>query len=194
MIRVGIAGGIGSGKSCIAKAFETLGYPVYYADNEAKRLMQSSEIIINSIKEAFGYEIYKGTELQKDKMAEIIFNDDQAREKINQIVHPEVRKDFELWAKQSGQSIVMMEAAILFDTGLYKELDATILVLADQEQRINRVLKRDGSNRKSVLNRINAQSDPEHHKKLATFLINNNDEDEIMPQILSIINKLNQNG
>lgn len=194
MIRVGITGGIGSGKTSIAKAFKTLGFPVYFADNEAKRLMQSSEIIIKSIQENFGEAIYKGSVLQKDKLAEIIFNDDQAREKINQIVHPVVRNDFETWAKQSKNKIVMMEAAILFETGLYKELDATILVLANLEQRINRVIKRDNSNREAVLNRISAQANPNDHIKLATFLINNNDEDETMPQILSIFKKLQHNG
>ncbi len=193
-MKIGIAGGIGSGKSSIAKAFEKLGIPVFYADTEARELINKSPQIKHKLIQAFGENIYLGKHLNKSALAELIFSDDAARNTVNKIVHPEVRFAFGKWADSCQYDIVMIEAAILFDTGLYKTLDATILVLADENQRLKRILARDEISEKEVKNRFASQQNPENHKNLATFLINNNDEAEVLPQILNIYNKITHNG
>ncbi len=194
MKTIGIAGGIGSGKTTITKVFKHLGVPVYYADTEAKKLMQNSDEIRQQLIENFGTQIYKNQTLQKEILANIIFNDKKALQIVNNIVHPVVKQDFLEWAKRQNTNFVMIESAIMFDTDFYKFLDVTILVLTDEEQRINRVMKRDNLNTEAIKNRIASQKNPESHKNLATFLIRNNDEDEILPQVLNILNTLKNNG
>ncbi len=193
MNRIGIAGGIGSGKTGIAKAFETFDIPVYYADNEAKKLMETEQIRHMIIK-AFDASLFTGKKLNKAKMSELIFQDANARQKLNNIVHPAVYKDFNQWAQKQDNDIVMIEAAILFETGFYKQLDATILVLADEQQRFRRLKNRDNSNATSVIHRIRSQQNPDNFVILATYLISNNDEDEVLPQILKIYKNLTHNG
>ncbi|MDA3912534.1 MAG: dephospho-CoA kinase [Bacteroidales bacterium] len=193
-MKVGIAGGIGGGKSSIAKAFENLGIPVFYADPQARELMKNSPQIKSKLIQAFGSHIYHGNQLNKAALSKLIFSDDKARETINKIVHPEVRLAFERWAKSCHSDTVMIEAAILFDTGLYKTLDATILVLANDNHRLKRIMSRDNMSEEEARKRFASQQNPENHKKLATFLINNNDEAEVLPQILNIYNKIKQNG
>jgi dephospho-CoA kinase len=194
MIRVGLAGGIGSGKSGIAKCFEILGIPVYYSDENAKRIISEDRETKQALIKEFGKNLYIQNELQKEKLAETIFNNPSARLIVNEIVHPVVRKDFEQWTIESQAEIVIIESAIMFDTGFYKLLDKTILILAEQKQRINRVIKRDNLSEKSVIQRINAQRNPEDFKAIADFIIYNNDNDEVFPQIQYIINKLKKNG
>lgn len=193
-MKIGIAGGIGSGKSSIAKAFENLGIPVFYADPQARELMKNSPKIKSKLIQAFGADVYQGNQLNKPALSKLIFSDDLARETINKIVHPEVRLAFDNWAKSCQSDTVMIEAAILFDTGLYKTLDATILVLADENQRLKRIMSRDNISEAEARKRFASQQIPENHKNLATFLINNNDEAEVLPQILNIYNKITHNG
>ncbi|MDA3820700.1 MAG: dephospho-CoA kinase [Candidatus Delongbacteria bacterium] len=193
MRRIGIGGGIGSGKTRIAKAFETFDIPVYYADKEAKKIMETEQIR-SMIIGAFDASLFIDGKLNKTRMSKLIFNDDRSRQKINDIVHPAVYNDFNRWAKQQDKDIVMIEAAILFETGLHKQLDATILVLADEQERIQRIEKRDHSNRASVMERIKSQQNPDNFINLATFLIYNNNKDEVIPQILKIYKKLTNNG
>jgi dephospho-CoA kinase len=193
-MKIGIAGGIGSGKSSIAKAFENLGIPVFYADPQARELMKNSPKIKSKLIQAFGADIYIENQLNKPALSKLIFSDDLARETINKIVHPEVRLAFEKWAKSCQSDTVMIEAAILFDTGLYKTLDATILVLADENQRLERIMSRDNISEAEARKRFASQQIPENHKNLATFLINNNDEAEVLPQILNIYKKITHNG
>ncbi|MGC9331579.1 MAG: dephospho-CoA kinase [Bacteroidales bacterium] len=193
MKRIGIGGGIGSGKSGIAKAFETFDIPLYYADDEAKKIIET-EPIRNRIIRAFDATLFIDGKINKPRMSKLIFNDERTRQKINNIVHPAVYKDFNRWAKQQNKDIVMIEAAILFETGLHKQLDSTILVLADEQERIQRIEKRDHCNRASVMERIKSQQNPENFINLATFLIFNNNKDEVIPQILEIYKKLTNNG
>jgi dephospho-CoA kinase len=192
MKRIGIGGGIGSGKTDIAKAFETLDIPVYYADTEAKKLMETEHIRKN-ISQVFDTSLFINGKLDKAKMSELIFNDTEARHTINKIVHPAVYNDFNLWSQNQDKNVVMIEAAILFETEFYKQLDATILVLANKQERIKRTTKRDNINTASVIQRINSQEDPENFINLATFLIRNNDNDEVLPQILKIYKTLANN-
>ncbi len=192
MKRIGIGGGIGSGKTDIAKAFETLDIPVYYADTEAKKLMETEHIRKN-ISQVLDTSLFINGKLDKAKMSELIFNDTEARHTINKIVHPAVYNDFNLWSQNQDKNVVMIEAAILFETEFYKQLDATILVLANKQERIKRTTKRDNINTASVIQRINSQEDPENFINLATFLIRNNDNDEVLPQILKIYKTLANN-
>ncbi len=194
MKTIGIAGGIGSGKTTIAQVFKHLGIPVYCADTKAKKLMQNSDEVRQQLIENFGTQVYHNQTLQKNILANIIFNDGNARKIVNNIVHPVVRQDFLAWAKRQNTNFVMIESAIMFDTDFYKFLDVTILVLADEEQRINRIIKRDNLDMEAIKNRLASQKNPENHKNLATFLIRNNDEDEILPQVLNILNTLKNNG
>src|SRR6056297_1224932 len=189
MIKAGLAGGIGSGKSGVAHAFEVLGIPVYYADDKAKKLMVREDIMA-AITRELNTSVFKNGVLQREKLANIIFNDENARKKVNKIVHPAVFADFNNWAQQQNAPLVMVEAAIMFETGFHKNLDATILVLADEEERLKRVIKRDDANANSVQNRIKSQKNPEEHKHLATYLIHNNNNHEVLPQVLNILNKL----
>ena len=194
MIKVGLAGGIGSGKTTVAKVFKCLGIPTYNADFHAKRLLNESQQIKLKLIENFGTEIYQDNSLQKEILAKIIFNDKSALDTVNSIVHPAVRQDFDNWAKNCQTEIVLIEAAIMFDTGFYKHLDATILVLADEDQRIKRILKRDNFTIEHIKKRIQSQINPEKHKTVATYVINNNDKDEVLPQINNILKQLKNNG
>jgi len=153
-MKVGIAGGIGSGKSSVAKAFENLGIPVFYADPEARKLMTHSPTIKSKLIHAFGEHIYTHNQLNKAALSKLVFYNDAARKTINNIVHPEVRNAFEHFAKSKQADIVMIEAAILFETGLYKTLDATILVLADETQRLMRIISRDKISKATAKKRI----------------------------------------
>jgi dephospho-CoA kinase len=191
MKTIGLAGGIGSGKSDIANIFLTLNIPVYFADDKAKSLMNKSGIIRNKLIEEFGDDVYIGNVLQKKYLADIIFSNPKARQKVNQIVHPALLDDFKKWAKLCNTDWVLMEAAILFESGFYKEMDITILVTADKNERIKRVVKRDKLPESKILNRMNSQENPEHLKHLATYLIENSDKNEVLPQIFNIFKELN---
>ncbi len=151
---IGLTGGIGSGKTTIASFFKEEGIPVYIADDEAKKVMQSSEII-NQIKTSFGESLFDNNVLNRSKLAEIVFNNKEELEKLNAIVHPAVKKDFQSWLLQNkGMDFVVYEAAILFESGKYKEFDYIVTVTAPEDIRIERVMKRDNSTRKQVLSRM----------------------------------------
>ena len=154
---IGLTGGIGSGKTTIANYFSTLGIPVYIADDEAKKLMESSEVK-DSIKEKFGESIFDNTILNRAKLAEIVFADSGKLDQLNAIVHPAVRNHFKKWLlNHEASPFVIYEAAILFESGNYKNCDYIITVTAPLESRIQRVIDRDKTNREQVLKRINAQ-------------------------------------
>ncbi|MDP4185423.1 MAG: dephospho-CoA kinase, partial [Bacteroidota bacterium] len=158
MLKVGITGGIGSGKSLVSEVFSHLGVPIYCADLEAKRLMNESPVIRQKIIEIFGEDIYtfEGP-IDRKKMADLVFNSPKLLEYLNSIVHPEVRKDFEQWALLQNSAYVIEEAAVLFESGGYKYVDLIITVTAPLELRINRVIKRDICTREQVLARMNNQ-------------------------------------
>lgn len=189
MIKAGIAGGIGSGKSGVAKCFETIGIPVYYADDEAKKITHKQSVK-NKLSEIFGNDLFSEGKLDKNKMANIIFNDDKSREIVNNIIHPAVHEDFNLWTKKQKSEVIIIEAAIMFETKFYKSLDQTILVLASKNERIERLKKRDALEEEMIKKRINSQKEPENFINLATYLIYNNDNDEVLPQVLNIYNKI----
>ena len=154
---IGITGGIGSGKSIIGHILTTMGYPVYYSDQEAKWVMNNDPELRKDLIAVFGEEAYLNNELNRPFLAEKIFTSPELKEKINQIVHPKVRKRFSDFVANSSSPVVFNEAAILFETGGFKDFDATILVIADKETRIQRVMQRDTITREQVEARMNNQ-------------------------------------
>ncbi|MGB5944159.1 MAG: dephospho-CoA kinase [Leeuwenhoekiella sp.] len=169
---VGLTGGIGSGKSTVAKIFETLGIPVYIADTEAKRLMHTPQLKTQIIK-LLGEAAYQENKLNRNYVSTQVFDDPDLLTKLNAIVHPAVKSDFRHWANKQHAPYVIKESAILFETGGDRECDLTILVTAPERERIRRVIQRDGTTAEEVLKRINKQWPDARKKELATFVLQN---------------------
>lgn len=192
MIKVGITGGIGSGKSIVAKILTVIGFPVFDSDTEAKLLMVNNRNVIQQVKEVFGEEAYIDKQLNRKYLADKIFNNEELKEQLNAIVHPAVRQEFEDWSNRQDSSLVFNEAAILFEIGRYKDFDYTILVTAPEELRIQRVIDRDKTTRKEVLKRMENQWKDEEKKALASFVINNDNEELVTLQVESILRSLGE--
>lgn len=186
MLKIGLTGGIGSGKSTVAKIFETLGIPVYYADAEAKRLMNSSETIKVAIRQHFGEAAYKNDELDRKYLAHIVFNDPGKLELLNALIHPVTINDAEEWMQRQAAPYSIKEAALLFESGAAENLDFIIGVYAPQALRIKRVMKRDGLSADEIMKRINRQVNEEMKMKLCDFVIINNEQELLIPQILKL--------
>jgi len=199
MLKVGITGGIGSGKTIVCKVFEQLGVPVYSADAVARELVANDTRIKLKIKECFGSAIYSESgNLDRKKLAEIVFNDKQALEKLNSIVHPAVRSHFLDWLsgiERAGQEVeknqsqppyILKEAAIVFESGAHKDLDAVITVTATDELKIKRVMKRDAITRHEVEQRMKNQMSDEDKIGASDYVINNDDSSLVIPQIIKI--------
>jgi dephospho-CoA kinase len=190
MKRIGLTGGIGSGKSFIAQIIEHMGYPVYYSDARAKELTKSNPTIKMGLISLFGEEVYEGNKLNAKLIASKIFHNDELRTKVNELIHPIVRADFENWALNQNSALVFNEAAILFETNSYRNFDATILVWAPTELKIERVMKRENCSREAVLVRMNKQWSDEDKRKLADYSILNDNQTPILIQLEAIINNL----
>ena len=190
MLKVGLTGGIGSGKTTVARFFEVLGVDVYYADQRAKFLMNSKPELMKLLIENVG-DIYDDGILNKKKLATIIFSNKQKLEIVNSIVHPFVFRDFENWTKQRKyKKIVVQEAAILFESGAYKMMDKIITVYAPQNIRIERVIKRDNVMKKDVWDRMKKQMSDDEKIKLSDFIVKNYNDFMIIPQVLNIYKKI----
>jgi len=172
---IGLTGGIGSGKSSIAQHIESLGVPVYIADIEAKKILEIDAVIAKVVA-LFGEDILDKEKIDKKKIAALVFQDPEKLRKYNNIIHPEVFLHFQNWVKQyENLPLVVKEAAILFESGSYKDCDKIILVTAPKETRIKRVMKRDGVSREAVEQRMAHQWDDEKKKALSDFVIENID-------------------
>jgi dephospho-CoA kinase len=191
MKRIGLTGGIGSGKSFIANIIEHIGFPVYYSDLRSKELTKSNPTIRTGLISLFGEEVYLGGELNSQLVAAKIFHNEELRQKVNELIHPIVRKDFDNWASKQKAQLVFNEAAILFETGSYKNFDSTILVCAPIETKIQRVMLRENCTRADVLSRMSKQWSDEEKMKLADFFIINDDKKPILLQIEEILIQLN---
>ena len=189
-IKVGITGSIGAGKTFIASVFEKLGMPVFNSDIIAKKCMQEDNILVHKIKQLIGEGVYKNGELQRNFLAEIIFNNKEKLFSLNQLVHPVVSQHYIKWCEKQKSKIVIKEAAILFESGLSNVLDKVICVSANKETRIQRVMMRDNCSRDQVLNKMSQQMTQREKEKLSDFIIINDNKKLILPQILDIITKI----
>lgn len=186
MLKIGLTGGIGSGKSTVAKIFETLGIPVYYADAEAKRLMNSSETLKKVIRQNFGEATYENDQLNRKYLAGIVFNDPEKLELLNALIHPVTINDAEQWMQQQSAPYSIKEAALLFESGAAENLDFIVGVYAPQALRIKRVMKRDGLTTDEIMKRINRQVNEEMKMKLCDFVIINDEQELLIPQVLKL--------
>ena len=186
MKTIGLTGGIGSGKTTVARMFEEYGIPVYIADDEAKSLMHTSHVIRHELQELLGEEVYKDGELNRAYMADKIFNDEALLEKVNGIVHPRVEEHFQAWKKEHKAPYCIKEAAILFENDGYKRCDKTILVVANKEERIKRVMKRDGVKREKVMERMKNQWSDAIKIPLADYIIKNEDLTETKEEVKNL--------
>jgi dephospho-CoA kinase len=185
-LKIGVTGGIGSGKTTVCKVFTAIGIPVFSADNEAKKLMESDPQVMEQVNSIAGYDIYQGGTLNRAELAELIFNSRDLLERINGVVHPAVRRQFEIWYSDQEAGYVILEAAILFETGSYKTVDRIITVIAPFEERIERVVRRNSLTREQIMERIRNQSDDEYKISRSDFVIDNSDNRMIIPEILRI--------
>lgn len=183
---IGLTGGIGSGKSTVAKMFEALGVPVYNSDIEAKLLMGSSKKIKNAIIELFGNEAYLENTLNRDFIANKVFKDKSMLNQLNAIVHPAVKEHFEAWVKNQKYPYVIQEAAIIFENGIQDRFDAVVLVTAPKEMRLERVMARDNVDENNVLSRMDNQWSEADKMALATYVIKNVDLDETKRKVREI--------
>lgn len=193
-VKIGITGGIGSGKSIVCEIFKLLGIPVFQADFVAGKLINSDAVIRNELISQYGNDIYIDRKVNREKLADIIFNNDAELEKVNKIIHPAVRIEFMNWVKNQEAEYVIHEAAILFESGFYKMMDSTILVTAPEEMRIERVIKRNGLTRENVISRIAKQWPDSEKRKFATFELINDNKSLLIPQIIEIDKKIKING
>lgn len=192
---IGLTGGIGSGKTTVAHYFRELGVPIYIADDEARIQMESS-LILNAIRTTFGDAIFDGFLLNRQKLAAIVFNDAQKLAALNAIVHPAVKQHFEAWLLDHNEHpFVIYEAAILFESGNYKNCDCIITVTAPIESRILRVITRDNTTREAVLKRMSMQWSDEERIAKSDFVIQNTSLKKTKSKIVKILNflKIKQN-
>ena len=190
MIKVGLTGGIGSGKTVVSEIFIRLGIPIFNSDNEAKIILNSDKEVIHQIHNIFG-NIYTKKGINKLKLASLIFNDRKALKKINSIIHPKVHESFNLWVtKHFNAPYIIEEAAILFESNAHKELDITINVHAEELIRINRVVERDNTTPEAVKSRIKNQLKDSERINLADYTIYNTSNKMLIPQVLEIHNKI----
>jgi dephospho-CoA kinase len=191
MKRIGITGGIGCGKSIVCKVFEIMGVPVFYADDEAKKLYYTDEVKKELI-EKYGDEIYlSAQQLNKEKLAAIIFNNPDELKFVNSLIHPLVAKVYAQWCdKHKHIAYTLKEAAILFESGAYKEMDKVIVVSAPKEIRIKRIMKRDNINSHQIEERMKNQWTEAERIAKADFVIVNDDKQFVIPQITGVHNKM----
>lgn len=190
MLKVGITGGIGSGKTTIAEVFMQLNIPVYPSDTRAKELMSEDFELRQAIVTLFGNEAYVSESLNRAFIASKVFSDQTLLQKLNQLVHPAVKKDFDSWCSDQNAAYVLKEAAILIETGAHKTMDRMILVTAPSEIKIQRVQNRDAVTRDEVLARMNRQWSDERKEEFADFVIHNDNHTMVLEQVLNVHKKL----
>lgn len=193
MLKIGLTGGIGSGKSTIAQVIKTLGYPVYTSDRKAAELTNNHATIREGLKRLFGAHIYQADgKLNKQALASIIFQNKQALQQVNSIVHPIVLEDFHHWCQQQTNALVFFESAILFESNLARIFDRIITVSAPEKIRIERVIRRDHTSKEKVIERMQNQLNDTERERMADYVIHNDDRQQVLTQILQTINHLKQ--
>tara|TARA_B100001094_G_scaffold325613_1_gene380266 strand:+ start:255 stop:833 length:579 start_codon:yes stop_codon:yes gene_type:complete len=190
MKKIGITGGIGSGKTYIASVFQSFRIPIFNADIQAKKVMTSSRKLIKVVKEEFGNDIYKDSDLNKEKLASIVFSNSDKLQKLNSLVHPIVKEEFNNWYMKQTSPYVIKEAAILFESNSHIELDAVICVSAPLDLRIKRLLIRDDYSDNEIKKRIDNQISQEKKEKLSDYIIVNDEKELLLPTIIKIHKEL----
>lgn len=185
-MRIGITGGIGSGKSMVAGIFSVLGIPVFDADTEAKRIMETDAELRAAISDSFGEDAYQDGKLNRKFLASVVFSDPYQLERLNALVHPAAIAAADVWALQQHAPYVVKEAALFFEAGSATGIDYMIGVYAPQHIRIKRVLDRDGVSREEVLARMNRQIQEEIKMRLCDFVIMNDEQQLVIPQVLKL--------
>lgn len=192
-IKIGITGGIGSGKSVVSRLLEIMGVPVYISDVETKLLMVSDSFIRQELVALLGEEVYVDGVLNKPLLASYLFGNPEHAKQINSIVHPRVKDDFRRWAQcRSDYSTVGIESAILIEAGFSGEVDVIVMVYAPEEVRILRAVRRDGSSRELIEKRIRSQMSDEEKRGKADIVIVNDGETPLIPQVLDFIDSLSK--
>ena len=186
ILKIGLTGGIGSGKTTVAKIFELLNVPVYYADDASKRLYHSDAALMADIKKHFGEDVYTNEQLNRSKLAAIVFQNPEKLELLNQLVHPPTIRDAEEWIRRQTAPYIIKEAALLFESGSVAGLDYVIGVHAPQHLRIKRAMDRDNVSRDEVLSRMKRQIDEEIKIRLCDFIVVNNEQQMVIPQVLQL--------
>ncbi|MBK9148976.1 MAG: dephospho-CoA kinase [Flavobacteriales bacterium] len=186
MLRVGLTGGIGSGKSTVAKVFEVLGIPVYFADERARALMEDDATVKAALIARFGPGIYTDDRLDRAALAAIIFSDEEARQAVNCIVHPAVRADFDRWADKLDAPYGIMEAALMAENEGWKRFDRVITVSCPEDERIARVMARDGITEEAVRARMLRQATDADREAIADFIVRNDENVLVIPQVLEM--------
>ncbi|MFM2223955.1 MAG: hypothetical protein RJA07_157 [Bacteroidota bacterium] len=187
MKKIGITGGIGSGKSTVSKIFALLNVPIYNADNQAKYLLNNDADVIKKVKQIFGNDIYLNQELDRKKLAAQVFEQPFLLQQLNEIVHPAVFIDFDNWCNEHQQEpYVLKEAALIFETILHQKLDAVIIVSSPEKLRIERVMKRDSITKEQVLARIKNQMSEDEKLKRADYIIYNDELQLVIPQVVQL--------
>ena len=189
MLKIGITGGIGSGKTTVCKVFETLGIPVFYADVVAKQIMVVDPILISGVKEAFGPLSYLSDGgLNNKHIASIVFADPKELAKLNELVHPAVFRAFETWVADVNDDVpyILKEAALLFESGSYKMCDQNILVIAPHQLKLDRVIARDSVTADQVTARMDKQFSDEQKLELADFVLHNNESKSVIAQVMEL--------
>ena len=189
MLKIGVTGGIGSGKSVVCKAFESCGAPTYNADDAAKRLMQENDLLKNDIEANFGSVYDKHGILQREKLADIIFGNPDSLKMLNSLVHPAVIADYDQWQALQTFHYIIKESAILFESETNKGLDFIIVVEAPESIRIKRIMLRDNRTEKQIRDIMKNQMPDVKRNERADFIIVNNDEVPLLPQVWTLHEK-----
>ena len=185
-LKLGVTGGIGSGKTTVCRIFQVLGIPVFSADEIAKEIIDNDPVIARRIDTLAGGNIMAGESLDRRKLASLVFNDKKLLEKINALVHPIVYDRFKPWIDEQDSDYVIMEAAILFESGASKRVDKVLTVIADEEEKIERVMLRSSLSRAEVISRMRNQIDDTARISKSDYVVNNSENEMIIPEILRI--------
>ena len=192
MFTVGLTGGIGSGKTTVCRVFSVLGIPVFNSDEQAKLLLQDDPEVKAAVLQLFGSSVYPAGVLDKKALAQLVFNDPKALAGLNAIVHPAVRRAFQEWAESQQAPYVINEAAILVETGAYPSFDRLVTVEAPEDVRLARVVTRDGSPEEQVRQRMSNQATEAQRREVAYAVIENDGHSMVLPQVLALHEKFNQ--
>lgn len=193
MIKIGITGGIGSGKSVVAQLLSVHGIPVYIADDESKKLTNTSPVIRERLIHLFGSDIYTSEGLNKPALAKAIFGNKDLLQRVNQLIHPEVNKHFLAWSERQEPNCCAIESAILFESGFNKIVDVSLMVYAPLEIRVQRALQRDHSTEEALRKRIESQISDEEKKLWADYTIINDGKQPLLPQVEKFLSQIFDN-